>query len=68
MTTNRWSVTKALVWGAIIGVVYGVGKLMIDHPGAPTEYYTRGVIGGALGGALLFSAVVAIRNAFAPKR
>lgn len=61
----KWSIRNASIWGATLGVAYiSATTLYRGVPRLPAEWIGL-LIGGAMGGIILFAIVAAIRNYFA---
>lgn len=61
----KWSIRNASIWGATLGVAYILATTLYrGAPRLPAEWVGL-LIGGAIGGVILFVVVAAIRNAFA---
>lgn len=68
MSSGAWNVSKVAAIGAVVGLVYAMGKAAIGHPGAPLEYYGGTIVGGVIGGAVLFGLAALVRNLFVRSR
>lgn len=70
MQTERWNVRKAQLWGATLGVLYTIANEMLISDrafqvGSSEANLTFGfglLLGGAIGGAFIFSLVAWSRN------
>jgi hypothetical protein len=61
---KRWSVLRASIYGAMVGLVYSLAKLFFGDPVQPLiDVRIAFLIGGTLGGTFLFAAIAAIKNA-----
>lgn len=64
--SHKWRVGRAAAYGAVLGVpiLYARGYLLGDAPPHDTTELVGYLVGGILGGALLFALAAAARNLF----
>lgn len=68
MKSKPWNTIKLAAIGAIVGVLYVWWKTKLPWSTPDLIYYNGGrLLGGLIGGAILFAAVSAVRNLFARK-
>lgn len=58
----RWNLLRAALYGCIAGGVVSVFDLMQDGRAYPVEYWIGALIGGMVGGAVLFGLIAGLRN------
>lgn len=66
--TNRWSLKKAAIWGAVLSPLGLIASSLLNGQDLPNDPagFIGFIIGGVLAGAFMFWAVAAIRNSFGP--
>jgi hypothetical protein len=64
LNMNKWSIGKAALLGAAFGIAYTAYRALSGSGGEP-GWWVGLLLGAVIGGAILFVAVAAIRNAVA---
>lgn len=62
MEPKRWNLLYAAGLGALFGAAFSVFSAFNDNALSDPSYIAGAVIGGALGGAILFGLVAGVRN------
>lgn len=60
---TKWSIRNAAIWGAGFGVAYIASTTIYSGESHPIAKWIALILGGGIGGVILFTAVAAIRNA-----
>ena len=61
---TKWSIRNAAIWGAGLGAACVASKTIYSGESHPIQFWVALIIGGGIGGVILFTATAAIRNAF----
>ncbi len=64
MPSNKFSVTRATIYGALFGLAYSIFIGFSELDLVPLARTIGRLIGGVFGGAVLFAGVAAIANLF----
>jgi hypothetical protein len=64
MPSSKLSITKAALYGLLIGLAYSIFIRFSEFDLVPVSYTVGQLIGSAVGGAFLFAVVAAIANLF----
>lgn len=66
MKSEKWSLKKAAIWGAVISPLGLLAQSFLGNAGATGggPEFVGYILGGMIGGAFLFCLVAALRNLF----
>lgn len=59
---TRWNTLRVALFGALVGLVFTLGRILVATPSAPPAYWVGGALGGLLADAILFAVVSWVRN------
>lgn len=61
---KEWSVRNAAMWGVALGAAYMAASTLYTGEPRPSGEWIGLIVGGALGGAILFAGIAGVRNYF----